>query len=380
MAVSPKDLNAESKEIRRIYERAELEIIQIIARALRDGEDGPQWAMQKLSLIADILRQSQQVTGKLNKTVPKELERVINLAYTAGNASAAADLEAVLLQFENDPENLPDEIQMKLFPDGFPENKINVETTMATFTAVNTEAVAALAGATTGRVTGLHVPVVRAVDDGYKRIVTRSVGSAVVGSLTRLETTQNILNEFTESGFKLYIDKAGNRREIATYAEMATRAAIAQASLQGHMDQMQSYGFDLVQISNHHEECELCRPWEGKILSVSGDDPNYDSLADATRAGLFHPNCGHRANTYFEGLTKPLEETEDAEGYEIRQRQRYLERGIREWKKRGAAALTPETDAYTLSKIAEWEARLVEHTTVNDRRRKREREQNVRAR
>lgn len=380
MAVSPIDNSDKAIEIRRIYERSELQLLQIIAKALKDGKDGPDWAMQKLGQVSGLLRQMRTVTGKLNKDIPKEIEKLIELAYLEGNKSAESDLRSILEQFANDPEGLPENIQMQLFPDGFPDNKIDVDATMAAMSGVNTGAVAALAGAATTTLTDLHVPIVRAADDIYRRVVAEAAGATLVGSQTRLEVAQTVLNRFTQNGIKVF--RAGNRNyDIITYGEMATRSAIGQASLQGHMDQMQGYGFDLVQISEHAEECELCRPWEGQVLSASGNDSRYKSLRDATSAGLFHPNCGHRANTYFEGLTEPItKETEDPEGYEIRKKQRYLERGVRQWKVRRAVALTPEEEAHTAEKVGEWENRLEELTTENNRRRKREREQNIKAR
>lgn len=381
MAVSPKDNSNKAIEIRRIYEDAELKLLQIIAKSLKDGDDGPEWAMRKLALTSDLLRKSRNITGKLNKAIPAELQKLLNLAYLEGNKSAIADIEAILIQFQDDPEGLPREIQMQLFPDGFPDNKIDVDATMATFTGVNVGAVEALAGATTAQITGLHVPIVRATEDIFRSVVTEAAGATLVGTQTRLEVAQTVLNRFTEKGIKVF--RSGNRTyDIATYGEMATRAAIGQASLQGHMDQMGNMGFDTVQISEHAEECELCRPWEGELLSASGDDERYKSLREAIAAGLFHPNCGHRANTYFEGLTEVLTDadTADPEGYEKRQWQRYLERGVRDWKRRQAVALTPEQEEYTAGKVAEWQNRIEEFTTENNRRRKRERESNTRAR
>ena len=55
------------------------------------------------------------------------------------------------------------------------------------------------------------------------------------------------------------------------------------------------YGVDLVRIVhlNIHPTCELCAPFEGKILSINGDEVGYMTIEQAQNYGLFHPNCDH---------------------------------------------------------------------------------------
>ena len=54
-------------------------------------------------------------------------------------------------------------------------------------------------------------------------------------------------------------------------------------------------GTDLVQISANDTDktCDYCQEWSGKIVSVSGSNPDYPSLEDAYAGGVFHPNCLH---------------------------------------------------------------------------------------
>ena len=59
-------------------------------------------------------------------------------------------------------------------------------------------------------------------------------------------------------------------------------------------------GEDLIQVSSHKGACPLCEPWQGAVLSISGNHPTYPALADAKAAGLFHPNCAHVVMPYSE--------------------------------------------------------------------------------
>ena len=87
-----------------------------------------------------------------------------------------------------------------------------------------------------------------------------------------------------------------------------------------------------------------CRPFEGKVLSISGGTTGRlsdgtvveASLAEARRAGLHHPNCRHSLSAFLPGVTEAPTRTADPDGDKLRQRQRAYERRIREWKRRVA--------------------------------------------
>jgi hypothetical protein len=79
-------------------------------------------------------------------------------------------------------------------------------------------------------------------------------------------------------------------------------------------------------------------------------------------------------------LTTPLKKTADPGGYQERQQQRYLERGIRQWKRRQAAAITDRAKQIADDKVVEWDQRMTDFIEETGRRRKKEREQNKRAR
>jgi hypothetical protein len=127
-------------------------------------------------------------------------------------------------------------------------------------------------------------------------------------------------------------------------------------------------------VTDSPEECELCRPWEGKVLSSSGTTPGYPTVAEARDAGLFHPGCTHDLALYTPGLTRKPTDTDNPAGYEERQQQRYIERGIRQWKKREAVAVTDEAKALATAKKREWSGRMKRFVAEKDRLRQRGRE------
>ncbi|ASU77991.1 hypothetical protein CDG81_06355 [Actinopolyspora erythraea] len=90
-------------------------------------------------------------------------------------------------------------------------------------------------------------------------------------------------------------------------------------------------------------------------------------------AGLFHPNCRHRSSMYVPGVT-PRPTSTRAPDDDARQHLRYLERQVRAWKKREAAALSEAAATRARSKIRESQARIRGHVDSTPTKRQRARE------
>jgi hypothetical protein len=198
----------------------------------------------------------------------------------------------------------------------------------------------------------------------------------LAGDFTRRGAAQAALDSFASRGITGFVDGSGKAWNLASYTEMACRTAAHNAARQGVFDGVRSAGRDLVIVSGSPSCCDMCAPWEGEVLSLDGATPGYPTLAEAEGDGLFHPNCAHSADPYVEGLTR-LGTTQqgDPVRYAAQQQQRYLERGVREWKRREAASLDDLAAGKARAKVGEWQARLREHTAANDLRRLSYREQ-----
>jgi hypothetical protein len=77
---------------------------------------------------------------------------------------------------------------------------------------------------------------------------------------------------------------------LGAYARMVARTTLREAQTQATLDLCATYENDLVEISDHNTDCELCQQYEGNIYSLSGNDPEYPKLEEETP---FHPNCQH---------------------------------------------------------------------------------------
>lgn len=139
--------------------------------------------------------------------------------------------------------------------------------------------------------------------------IFREVGLAQVSAMEALGRGPNaMVNEFVEAlrreGITAFIDKAGRRWSLHTYGAMVLRTTSRQAEVLSVLTADESQ--DLYKITSHRSSCPVCAPFEGRVYSRSGTDPDFPPLADAfgkidpkgsndlTNTYLnIHPNCQH---------------------------------------------------------------------------------------
>lgn len=137
-------------------------------------------------------------------------------------------------------------------------------------------------------------------------------------------------------------------------------------------DEMES---DLVEVTAHSGARPSHAEWQGKIFSRSGKHGKYPSLKEetgyGTASGLKGVNCRHDFYPFIEGVSKSaysnkeldkLEEKKyiyngkEMNEYEVTQKQRYIERQIRRWKREEQAFKTIgfHTDE-SATKVRQWQ-------------------------
>lgn len=344
MPVSPDMAEALAKELLATYAAAESDMLRVVARRVAAGIDEPGWAEAKLAETQRLRRELQRIVAQLGQLTPAQVEAAIAKAYGIGQAAGAADLEAT-----------------GRISTAFGATGEGVAIRTLTLEAV-------------GTLSEVGLRALRAAEDIYQAVVDEATRSVLVGTQTRRQAAQRALDAFAHRGITGFVDAAGRNWEMSTYTEMAVRTTSGRAAIAGHADKLADAGLDLVMVSDSPEECEMCRPWEGAVLSLRGRTPGYTTLSEAEGAGLFHPNCTHSVGLYDPRFTLPLTRTANPAGYAQRQQQRYLERQIRTWKRREATAIDPAASRRAKAKVREWQSTLRSFVAENDRKRLRYRE------
>lgn len=329
-----------AEELQGIYEEAERSILTTIRRLLAKGieVDDQHWASKKRAQIGLLKQEIYQEIRRLRAASGAKVTSAIVSSYKFGSAVGTADIAALGMTV--------------------------IERDLRYGTG---HGVRALAKATSDAIGSTHKRILRASLDIYRSTVAEAAGKAVTGTLTRQQAVQGALNRFADKGVTGFVDAGGRNWELFSYVDMAVRTGSSNAQRQGYEDKLIANGRDLVIVSNHASSCDSCAEWEGQILSLTGATPGYPTLADTEGGHLFGPNCGHRYNLWTEGLsTAPEIKPNDPQDYADRQRQREIERTIRQWKRREAVDITG--DGQASAKVSEWQAAQREHIKQSNAR------------
>ncbi|MCI3271401.1 phage minor capsid protein [Streptomyces cylindrosporus] len=381
MPVSPAMAEDLAAEVALLYEDAEAALLERLAKALEADIESPRWAELKLAAIGNLRTAVETVAEALQRDSDGAVRRALIEAYNRGRQAAVAELGAL-------------DIGREL---------------VARRTLPNAPAVDRLAASMAQDTRPVYARITRSVMDAYRRVVARASGNVLLGTTTRRQAAQRALDQFAQRGITGFVDQSGRSWDMASYAEMAVRSVTARAAVEGHVDALAEIGVGLVIVSDAPLECPLCRPWEGEVLALSGPSGPHTvraehvappaqprrgllrrggpaptvvvhvagSLVEARAAGLFHPNCRHSLSAYLPGLTtRPPHHATPGTTYEDTQRQREIERHIRAWKRRQAAAVDEAARRRAGAFVRKWQAEMRGHVAAHpDLRRKPQREQ-----
>lgn len=225
-------------------------------------------------------------------------------------------------------EELPD-FYMRGFKNADAQLKnIGISPLSGSFSVIHQEAIAALVDDTSRSIAEAMTGVTRNAETllskALREEITMRIGKGQIAGDAMRDTTKSIKEVVRQSGIVSLKDRAGRGWELDRYAEMLIRTKSVESRNRGLANRVAETGFDLVQVSDHVGECELCSPWEGRILSLTGETKGYPTVAQAESDGLFHPNCRHAINVIIPSLAKktkayyPEEKTKVISTEEIR--------------------------------------------------------------
>ena len=181
-------------------------------------------------------------------------------------------------------------------------------------------------------------------------ILNIATGEVVTGVSTMNQAIRQGVQKMVENGITGFVDHGGHHWSPEAYVTMDVRTTMANTAREAVFERNEQYGNDLYQVSWHDGARPLCYPWQGKVISrdnasreVTDDEGNTVHVYAQTDtsygepAGLFGINCGHYPIPFIPGFSRirPPEENaeQNARDYEESQKQRALERKLREEKR-----------------------------------------------
>lgn len=144
----------------------------------------------------------------------------------------------------------------------------------------------------------------RVEPDVYRRVGLEQVAAQQAAGRGVNASVPSFVQALRREGVRAFTDKAGRDWSLHTYCTMVSRTTSRQAEVLAVLTADPEH--DLYMISSHGTTCALCAPYEGRVYSRSGTDPDFPPLAAAfgkvdpagpdTLANTWlniHPNCLH---------------------------------------------------------------------------------------
>lgn len=253
-----------------------------------------------------------------------EIGRLRSSGLTDYSAVAALErVQAILRQLESDAWTYVPQMVEKQFYTAHPEARrvpgesitkhIRAYNNAAALTAEQHAIVDQLVANLMGEITDATITALATVQSALigriESDVYRRVGLEQVA--LRQATGQGVykqLPQFVEAlrreGVTAFVDKAGRHWSLHTYCSMVSRTTSRQAEVLSVLTADPEQ--DLYRISVNGTTCGICAPYEGRVYSKSGTNPDYPPLAAAfgkqdpdgpdTLANTWlnlHPQCQH---------------------------------------------------------------------------------------
>lgn len=193
---------------------------------------------------------------------------------------------------------------------------------------------------------------INAMDRAYRMVVS--------GGVSYSEAVRDVINDVSDSGIKVKYP-SGRELTVESATMMIVRTGISQASSDVGIVRAAENGAAYILVSSHLGARPSHQKWQGKIYSIDWDDLKrlkpglIDNISDLPKPskkypdfikstgygrvdGLCGANCRHSFSVYYPGISNnPFEKynsKENRELYEKQQRQRTLERRIRDSKRK----------------------------------------------
>ena len=240
-----------------------------------------------------------------------------------GAVAALERVQAILRKMENDAWTYSRPMIEKMFYVSHPQARrvpgesitkhIRAYNNAAALTAEQHAIVDQLAANLMGEITDASVTVMATVQsaligriepDVYRRVGLEQVALRQATGQGVYKQLPQFVEVLRREGVTAFVDKAGRHWSLHTYCSMVSRTTSRQAEVLASLTADPEQ--DLYRITRTGTTCALCAPYEGRVYSKSGTNPDYPPLAAAfgkqdpdgpdtlTNTWLnLHPGCRH---------------------------------------------------------------------------------------
>lgn len=321
----------DSYDVRKAFERIELELIHSMARNVgrhldeekKMGFNWNQWQAEQIKAFKRYQKKNEKIYGPEFKKINKAIEEMLH-----SNALNAAQEE-----------------HMRFLLNDLKGGKLDAE---GDFFHLNSPKLDALINATTSDFEKAEYAMLRKANDEYRKTIFDAQVYANTGAGTLKQAVDMATRDFLQKGINCVEYADGKKVNIASYAEMAIRTANTRAVNIAEGEVRKDRKWHLVRISEYGQCSKVCLPWQGRIYvddvysggtAEESKEKSYPLLSEAIDGGLFHPNCKHRSTTYFPELEEDENEVEEFENHPLQKDFNVNHRDLQKQKRLEAGSL-----------------------------------------
>ena len=347
--MTPQEIEELSWRMGEVYEAVVNRILVNLARHFRYIEAGEipsgawEYQVKKLAEMGQINRETERIILEMLGDADGALQALLEESILNGLRDAEPALRSAAEKgFLSGGSNIPPVLapnQMQAFKAFYAQSadKLNL---------VNTVMIESTQAAFAATVSDIAVKIANT-----QGILNVASGEVVTGVSAWNKAMRDAVNKMVDNGLTGYIDHAGRHWSPEAYVTMDIRSTMANTARAAVFERNEEYGNDLYQVSWHNGARPLCYPWQGKVISRTGnarvvEDDEGNEVQVHTEdeidsfnygGGLFGVNCGHYPIPFipnFSRIRSPQENFEENQKtYEESQKQRALERKLRNEKR-----------------------------------------------
>ena len=324
-----------------IYQDLEAQLMQNIARHLRDWEqpiDTDTWLLQKLAEIGELNQENIRIIAQMSGLSQTAAERMLNEAADKAINALEPGLHHLARQ------NLAGETVSA-------SKSKNIKQVMDSFTNQAKDTLNLCNTTMLYKARDAYKGLVQNIAEEAHKILNSGATGVVTGVESRQQAMRKCIRRFNDKGIPAFIDRRGREWTPEAYVNMAMRNTARQTAEEAQDVRCKEAGVNLIQIDSHSGARPKCAKDQGKIFSLdntSGETEDlhgkkikyypWNSSSYGEPDGILGINCGHHKWPFVPGVNvQRYFPTEDMDAnnrlYKQTQVQRALERDVRKQKR-----------------------------------------------
>ena len=369
-----KDIDSLSQPIINIYSQIELDLIKEIARRfdLNDEIGGTmEWQLKKLDELGVLNADTVKVIASYSEKSEQEILNMLKKAQLAN-------------------------INMTELEEAYRHGSITVDPMNIKTNSAFTEVLELSYKELSNTYRLIQTKALESAKQAYMNVINRSYIEVATGTYDYQTAIKRAIKDMAKNGISGATYKRNGKLvqySLEGTVRRDTLTAVNKLANKSSETFCKELGAEYVEISSHlgartHPTNPIANHagWQGKVFKIDGSDKKYPNLKESTGypddiLGLGGVNCRHRMFPFFPGISTPnpirFNEEENRRVYELTQKQRSMERRMRQLKKEQAAAKEigdKETVKKLNKKISEQSTKIDEFCKKNGLRRDHSRE------